>query len=181
MLSSEVVRQIEGNVVEYNIGFAKQLLEAANGLKGAGHIIEESKRAVLYLSLLSIEVSLKYLLEKAGIPIKDIKNRSHNIELLLSDLDGCEIISGSIGNDGRYVPATRIRSRIVNPAYGDATIGNLLQGESKGASQYPNQIRYGPMPRHYPSDLMLECAVKVIEWAEQEGQTIRVRHVPDFD
>lgn len=160
--------------MEYSLGFAKQLIEAARVLKGSGHLIEESKRALLYLSLLSIEISLKYLLEKAGVPIATIRRRSHNIETLLEDLGHCEILAGSM-NQQQYVPATRIRARVVNPMFGGATIGNLLAGESKGASRYPNEVRYGPMPQHYPPDLMLECAETVINWAENEGKTIRVR------
>lgn len=69
--------------------------------------------------------------------------RSHNIETLLKDLGHCEILAGST-NQQRYVPATRIRARVVNQMFGGATIGNLLAGESKGASRYPNEVRYGP-------------------------------------
>ena len=162
--------------MEYSLVFAKQLTEAASVLKGSGHLIDESQRAVLYLSLLSIEISLKYCLERAGVSISVIRRRSHNIESLLSDIDDCEVLT-SIGNTECYEPASRIRSKIVNPMFGGATIGNLLQGESIGASRYPNEVRYGPLPSHYPADLMLECAQKVIEWAEQEGQTIRASEI----
>ena len=158
--------------MEYSLSFSKRLLEAGASLKGAGKILEEADRAILYTSLVSIEIALKYLLEKAGVPVKEVRAHSHNIESMLSELDKCEIAT-DVGGEEKYVPASRIRSRIVNPAFGGATIGNLLQGESKGASKYPNEVRYGPIPKHYPSDLMLECAEKVIDWAENEGQTIR--------
>ena len=158
--------------MEYSLNFAKELVSSASSLKGTGHIIEERKRVLLYLSLLSIEITLKYLLEKAGLPIKVIRKRSHNIEGLLEDLCKCEIKT-TIGAQSRYVPASRIHIRIVNPMFGGATIGNLLQGESKGASKYPNEIRYGAIPKHYPPDLMLQCAETVINWAENEGQSIR--------
>lgn len=163
--------------MEYSLAFAKQLIEAAAMLKGPDLVFEERKRAVLYLSLLSIEITLKYLLEKAGVPVKEIRSRSHNIEDLLNDLDGCEFLSTTSGED-QFVPAKRIRARVVNPMYDGATIGNLLMGESKGASCYPNQIRYGPTPEHYPAKLMLETAKTLIEWSEQEGQTIRLANPP---
>ena len=159
--------------MEYSLGFSSRLLEAGSSLKGSGKILEEADRAILYTSLVSIEIALKYLLEKAGVPVKEIRAKSHNIESLLNEIDKCEILT-TIGGEEKYVLASRIRSRVVNPAFGDATIGNLLQGESKGASKYPNEVRYGPIPKHYPSELMLECAEKVIDWAENEGQTIRV-------
>lgn len=158
----------------YSLGFAKQLIESARLLKGSGDLIEERKRALLYLSLLSLEISLKYLLEKTGVPIARIRRRSHNIEALLEDLGHCEILVSSM-NQQQYVSATRIRAQVVNPMFGGTTIGNLLAGESKGASRYPNEVRYVPMPQHYPPDLMLECAETVINWAEKEGTTIRVR------
>ncbi len=159
--------------MEYSLSFSTRLLEAGTSLKGSGQILEETDRAILYTSLVSIEIALKYLLEKAGVPVKKIRAQSHNIESLLNEIDKCEILT-TIGSEEKYVSASRIRSREVNPAFGGATIGNLLQGEAKGASKYPNEVRYGPIPRHYPSELMLECAEKVINWAENEGQTIRI-------
>ena len=65
----------------------------------------------------------------------------------------------------------------MNPTFTGATVGSLLEAESEGASKYPNEVRYGPLPRHFPSDLMLECAVKVVEWAESHGDTIQVRNI----
>ena len=159
--------------MEYSLNFSTRLLEAGSSLKGSGNILEEADRAILYASLVSIEIALKYLLEKAGVPIKELRAKSHNIEALLREIDKCEILA-TIGGEEKYVPASGIRSRVVNPAFGGATIGSLLQGESKGASKYPNEVRYGPIPKHYLADLMLECAEKVINWAENEGQTIRV-------
>ncbi len=159
--------------MEYSLNFSIQLLEAGSSLKGTGKLVEEADRAILYTSLVSIDIALKYLLEKAGIPVKEIRAHSHNIESLLCELGKCEI-KCTIGSEEKYVSASRIRSREVNPAFSGATIGNLLQGESKGASKYPNEVRYGPLPKHFPAELMLECAEKVINWAENEGQTIRV-------
>lgn len=158
--------------MEYSLEFAKELVQSASGLKGTGHIIEERKRVLLYLSLLSIEITLKHLLEKTGKPIKEIRGRSHNIEQLLNDVCECEI-EAYIGSEKRFVPVSRIRARVVNPMFGGATLGNLLCGESKGASAYPNEIRYGALPGHFPPDLVLECAQTLINWAEHEGQSIR--------
>lgn len=160
--------------MQYSLEFTKQLVEAADTLKGTGRNIEERKRAVLYLSLLSIEISLKYLLEKAGVFVKEIKKRRHDISALLLDLDGCEIETRIVSKK-KFVPATGIRSLVVNPAFAGATVGSLLEAELKGASKYPNEVRYGALPKHFPPDLMLECAFKVIEWAEWHGDTIRVK------
>ena len=84
--------------MEYSLAFAKQLIEAASALKGPDLIYEERRRAVLYLSLLSIEITLKYLLEKSGVRVQEIRGRSHSIEKLLSDLDDCEFFSTISGD-----------------------------------------------------------------------------------
>jgi HEPN domain-containing protein len=129
---------------------------------------------VLYLSLLSIEISLKYLLEKAGVPVKQIRRRSHDIGTLLKDLGECEV-RVNVGATKRWVSASRIRARVVSPMYEGATIGSLLEGERKGASKYPSEIRYGQSPRHFPPKLMLDCAVKVAEWADEYSASIRAK------
>lgn len=160
--------------MEYRLAFARQLIEAARAVKPSVDLFEEAKRTLLYLSLLSIEISLKYLLEKAGVPVKEIRKRSHNIEALLNDLGKCEV-RVNIGGSEKWVSASRIRSRIVSPMYAGATIGSLLEGERKGASRYPNEIRYGKPPRHFPPRLVFDCAVKVAEWADDYSARIRAQ------
>lgn len=160
--------------MEYSLAFAQQLIEAAKVPKRHVPELEEANRALLYLSLVSIELSLKYLLEKAGVPIKTIRNRSHSLQDLLNDLENCEI-KLMISESQNWVSASRIRARIVSPAYFGATIGNLIESECKGASKYPNEIRYGSTLRHFPPELIFECAVKVVEWACDYGEAIRVK------
>ena len=53
--------------MEYNIEFSGKLIEAAKVLQDSDSSNKESNRATLYLSLLSCEISLKALLEKAGM------------------------------------------------------------------------------------------------------------------
>ena len=160
--------------MQYSLDFARQLFDAARVPKAQMASYDEAKRAVLYLSLVSIEISLKYLLEKAGVSIPAIRNRSHDIQGLLSDLGSCEI-QVDLGGEIKWASASRIRARVVNPAYHGATLGSLLEGESKGASRYPNEIRYGESPHHFPPDLMHECAGKVIEWAAEYSSSIRIK------
>ncbi len=161
-------------MAEYSVAFSRQLIEAARALKPSIDEIDEAPRTVLYLSLLSIEISLKYLLEKAGVPVKRIRRRSHNVEALLNDLGECEI-RVRVGRAEKWVSASRIRARVVSPMYHGATIGSLLEGERKGASRYPNEIRYGTPPRHFPAKVMFDCAVKTAEWVDEYASTIRVK------
>ena len=73
-----------------------------------------------------------------------------------------------------WVPAARIRSLTVDPAYGNATVGTLLEAEDYGASKYPNQIRYGNSLYHYPPEMILGTAIRVLAWAKEYWDRIRV-------
>ena len=57
--------------------------------------------------------------------------------------------------------------------YSDATVGTLLTGEERGTSKYPNELRYGDHFKDYPSELKLEAAKAVIDFAEEHWNEIR--------
>ena len=158
---------------EYDIGFSDKLTEAAQFTVKDDLESIDAIRTVLYLSLLSCEISLKALLEKAGMPINTIRARSHNLKKLLSDLDKCKV-QVEIGNKYRWVPASRLRSITINERYVKSTVGTLLEAECHGASNYPNQIRYGDSLKHYPPGMILKTAKAIIVWAREHWDTIRV-------
>ena len=58
----------------HSLDFARQFIEAAKGPKEQLQV------------LFSIEISLKYLLERTGIEVRDIRKRSHDMMTLLNDL-----------------------------------------------------------------------------------------------
>ena len=68
---------------QYDIAFGEKLAEVANLVVADGL---DAQRTVLYLSLLSPEIALKSLVERAGKPTGEIRKRSHNLADLLSDL-----------------------------------------------------------------------------------------------
>jgi hypothetical protein len=76
---------------EYDITFGEKLSEVANIVVAYGLSDFDAKRAVLYLSLLSTEILLKSMLEQAGIMVKDIRDRSHKLVDLLSDIGQCQV------------------------------------------------------------------------------------------
>ena len=51
---------------EYNLEFSKNLIEAAGFVLQKGEVSVDAKRTILYLSLLSCEITMKALLEKAS-------------------------------------------------------------------------------------------------------------------
>ena len=70
--------------MEFSLDFSKRLIESAKYLEKNKPKEKEAGRAILYLSLVSCEISLKALLEKAGYPIKDLKHMSHDFSSLKS-------------------------------------------------------------------------------------------------
>ncbi|HEX7914197.1 hypothetical protein [Rudaea sp.] len=153
---------------EYNLQVAERLVDAA-------HFLEKQDEpgatgAILYLSLVAAELTLKALLEKAGWPIEHLRFvRGHKLAELLIDLCTCEVQDSSTGI---WQSAASLCSVTVDRRYIDATVGKLLQAETAGASTYPNQIRYGEDVHHYDPVLMLGAARKALEWAKNHEQTI---------
>jgi len=161
---------------EYNLGFSKHLIEAANIIKDNGLSDIEAKRTVLYLSLLSIEISLKALLEKAGISTSRLRSLSHSHKKLLKELEQkCESEVEVAPGNKMWVPTSRLRAITVSTAYRNATVGVFLEAETADASTYPNKIRYGSTLKHYPAEIMIETAIKVLEWVEEFFTKIRMK------
>lgn len=158
--------------MEYSIEFAERLIEAADSFIGKSEPGEEAGRAVLYLSLLSCEISLKAVLEKAGFAPDQLRRRSHNLDSLLSDLCRCETWEPA---SGRWISAAHIQSISPIPGAELATVGRLLDAEKEGASRYPNSIRYGDLIKHYDAAHMLKCAKAVAEWVRENMGAIRQR------
>jgi hypothetical protein len=147
-------------MAEYRIGFAREMSKASMTIVSGGLDCEESQRAALYIALVACEIALKAALEKAGIDSSELKKRRHNLSELLVLFSKCTIA----GVNGRRVSASRIRSIVVDSSYTNATIGELLQAEKYGASQFPNQIRYGDILNHFPGSIIARLSEKVVDW-----------------
>jgi len=159
--------------MEFSLEFSKRMIEAAECLKcdnlTGGK--PEAERAILYLCLISCEISIKALLEKAGYNvIPDIKNVSHSFKKLIKLLCTCDFKEGTI--DGTAARLLSI-SATLTPQQCPTTVGHVLSFEETSASIYPNQIRYGEIVSHYPASLMLECAIAVHKWASEHIEMIK--------
>ncbi len=157
----------------YNMGFSEKLTDAARVICEDGLGTFDANQTVAYLSLLSCEITLKALLEKAGMSVKDIKARSHNLKALLNDFSKCEVEGEIDKGYCKWVPATRIRSLTIQEDT-DTTIGKLLTGESQGASKYPNEIRYGERFSHFPPEALMQAAIEILKWAHIHFKKIRL-------
>lgn len=159
-------------MTEYDVAFGRMLAETAGVVVPSGHTAHYVKRTVLYLSLLSIEISLKALLEKAGWPISNIKDRSHNLADLLKDLGQCFVpISSPLGTKYEKSAAC-IRGCTIRHGAAEITVGKILEAEGKGASKYPNQVRYGSLLKHYPPSVVADAAKAVADFAQENWNSI---------
>lgn len=95
-------------MAEYDIAFGERLAEAARMVEAEGLVELDAQRTVLYLSLLSTEITLKAMLERAGKPVGDIRARSHRLSELLDDLGQCEVEVEIAPGTKQYVSASRI-------------------------------------------------------------------------
>lgn len=162
---------------EYNIGFSEKLIEAAQVVLSSSANTIDSQRTVLYLSLLSCEITLKSLLENAGIPIEEIKHYSHKLRSLLDKVCLCEVQEDLVVGQSIWVSASRICAITIDVDSGSSTVGTLLTLEQDGASQYPNEIRYGSDIAHAPAAAMLQTAEKIFEWVTKHLGKVRQKTV----
>ncbi len=158
---------------EYNLGFSKKLAETARLVADDGVDSFDAVQTIVYLSLLSCEISLKALLEQSGLPVNKIKAHWHNLEALLFEVSRCEVEVDIAAGHLKWVPAVRIRAIPIKSGGAESTVGKLLSGETQGASRYPNQIRYGSGFLSFPSDALVKAAYAVGDFAEKHWNTVR--------
>jgi hypothetical protein len=159
---------------QYDIRFAEKLADTARLVIAAENETREAAQTVLYLSLLSCEIALKAILEKAGMPVPAIRRRSHGLAELLKDIGSCEVKVEVAPGMFRFCSGNRLRAITVDSAYSNATIGNVLEAEYAGASKFPNGIRYGEVLYHYHPLLVLNTASLLVGWGKEVWDNIRV-------
>lgn len=161
---------------DFSIDFAAKLSEVAEALNGEIAQDFESARTTLYLSRLSMEIALKSMLEKAGVPERLIRGRSHNLDALLGDLSNCEVEIEVVPLVKEWVTATGVRAITIQQDGGVVTVGEIIDAEVRGASKYPNQIRYGSCVVDFSPQVVAECSRKVVEWVKAHWHTVRTKN-----
>jgi len=163
-------------MAEYDIAFAEKLAETAGMVAREGLASRDAQRTVLYLSLLSIEIALKAMLEKAGKPMSQIRGRSHRLPELLDDLGKCEVEVEVAPATRQYVPAARLRSCSVKHHSAEITLGKIIaEAGPQGASVYPNEVRYGDVLRHFPPEVVAQAAAATAAFAREHLCSIRTK------
>lgn len=164
-----------GNMPVFDINFSRKLAEVATTLINEEPDQLEARRTVIYLSRLSIELSLKALLERAGKPIALIRGHSHNLRSLLAEVDQCEMLVEVTPGQPIWVPASRLRSVDVSFMGHSITLGVVIEAENHGASVYPNEIRYGQNIRDIAPEALAPSAVTLSAWVNENWNSLRSR------
>lgn len=160
---------------EYDRSFGAKLAQVASEIDEKTPWACDARRLVVYLSRLSIEITLKALLEQAGQPLKDIRQRSHNLCGLLADLGRCEVEVNGPTEGVKWSSADCLRAVTVDLGMVRVPIGELIVAENRGASKYPNQIRYGSEVIDIDPSLLASTALLAAQWANDNWRTIRLR------
>lgn len=155
----------------YSPKLAKAFSELATNKVSIGLPAVEDHQVVAYVSRVSIELSIKALLEKAGVPEKAVRALSHDLPDLLKELDQCKVAVAAMSTP---VPASRVRGKEINWAEGVVTLGRIIDAEHAGASTFPNQYRYGPPPTDFPAEVLALAAAVLCAWAEEHWDSITI-------
>ncbi len=157
---------------EYDLKFSKKLAEVAIHALRSLDNCPETHRASLYIRILPIEISLKAILEKAGMSLRKIRNTSHDISKLMRSLDKCSIENRLPGNSAVRISASLLRAKVIKLNESSITVGQIIDAESSGASAYPINIRYGNLITHFPAEVVAKAAELIIAFADEHWDTI---------
>lgn len=162
---------------EFNLDLAETFaLHAAELAKKKNESIN-TKRVALYNALVSIEISLKHLLERAGWNRTSIKSLNHDLCKLLHSVAKCTINTKITPTHTRRVPASKLYAiEVVDVNGATGTVGGMVEGmydPLQSASKYPNEIRYGATVKHFPADAVANLALKIVHWAKEHADSIK--------
>jgi hypothetical protein len=158
---------------EYDLAFATKLAAVADQVDEKDPWANDARRVTIYLARLSAELTLKALLERAGVPVPEIHALRHNLRGLLTALGRCDVDVEISPGVRRWVPASRVRAVSIDLGAVQLPIGVLLDAEDQGASKYPNEIRYGAQVVDFQPNLVSAMANLLAAWADLHWDAIR--------
>lgn len=161
--------------VEYDIAFGQRLAEIAARESDEFPHAYASRRVSAYMARLSMEITLKALLEKAGMPITQIRAYSHRLRDLLDAVARCAIKVEVAAGISRQVHAGRVRGAAFDFGGFQIAIGDIVDPDPQDISKYPNEIRYGSTVIDISPPLLAGAAVRLSEWAREHWDNIEFR------
>jgi hypothetical protein len=158
----------------YSVEFSEALIAQAKVTRARAATSFEYCRATLHSARLSIEISLKSLLQGAGLKPQEIRKHNHDLKRLLESVCRCRIPApSSAGSRRRLNPASALRAVVVDERFANATVGTMLGEMSGKVSVYPNETRYAESLQDFQLDLVVALAEKVYKWAHEHADKIR--------
>lgn len=162
-------------MAEYDIKFAEKLASVAEALLNQDTRTNEQVRVATYLCRLSMEISLKSVLESTRQPIKEIKNHWHSLTALLNNIEEYEFLVEKSGEDPYWEMGANIKNLSVNWAGHDINMEIIIKAEQYGASIYPNEIRYGDNVKDIAPEILTLASNLLVLWAsERMGTSKRI-------
>lgn len=156
----------------YDLAFARKFADVAEATICQLNADVECRRVVAYISRVSMELSLKAFLEQAGFSICEIKKPWHDLRKLLNEVGKCEVEIETAGVR-EWVSADRVEKVNVGFQGHVITLGVILRAEDHGASQYPNDLRYGVTPSDFPAEALAKAATALAKWVEKHITAVR--------
>jgi hypothetical protein len=160
-------------MAEYDLDFATKMAQVSDDVGEQDPWAYDARRVTIYLGRLSAELTLKALLERAGVPLAKIRARSHNLRALLRDLGECEVEVETAPGERKWVSASRVRAVCIDLGFLQMPIGIVIDAEDQGASTYPNQIRYGEQLVDFDAHFVSGTALLLARWAHDHWNAIR--------
>jgi hypothetical protein len=158
----------------FSLGFSEKLIDAAQFILDDEGEEFDKVQTVLYLCHLSCEITLKAILERAGIPMRDIIACSHNFEKMFEPFFTKIEIHKEVGNSiFRWVKAGGIGCERTMKGPYEPAIRTMLT--NKNTSQYPSKLRY--VEDHisaYPPGELIKAARILLQDAHKYWEHIRL-------
>jgi HEPN domain-containing protein len=166
------------NVPEFDLPFACKLADLANHAMDEDQFKYANRRAAVYLSRVACEIAAKALLEAAGMPVKDIVRRRHDIPALLRDLGRCEV-NVNLSGEPDWISANVVAERFVDLGLARIPILDLIGVSDDAYSKFPNETRYGEVVTDAHPSLLATAAATFCDWADQFHRRIRLSQVAE--
>jgi hypothetical protein len=158
---------------EYDNDFAAALAASARTIiKQDGSSIH-ANRIGIYLSLLSIEISLKSFLERGGYAISKIRSHQHDLKSLLKEVGKLRIAHEVLPHTTALKSAAKLRAIEIEYEGAMSTVGKIIDFENPKPSSYPNELRYGGKLIHFPTEALIKVAEEIARFVRENWDHIQ--------
>ena len=153
---------------DFDLNFAEAMSKASELILYNDSPVGNNAQAAVHIAQISCEISLKYLIKKAGLKVLYI----HDLKKLMEQVAECTVEIDAYEGKPRRVPAELIFVKSVKCRDGQAILRKLLEAEKYGASNYPGN-RYSRGTRNYPAPLWQQTSEVLLKSAREYAPSIQ--------